>query len=83
MVVRWSMAALEGRAGGKEEEGKVGEECGASSCYVGHLVRHCVERPSVGGSSFLSWGPMASPPAQGTSRRALMHYLDVTSPIVI
>lgn len=57
---------------GEEKEEKVGEECGPR-LLCGHIVPHCAEEPSVGGSSFLSWGRMASPLAHGTSRRALTH----------
>ena len=37
----------------EEKEEKVGERCGAR-LLCGHIVPHCVEEPSVGGSSFLS-----------------------------
>jgi hypothetical protein len=56
---------------------------GWAHLLCGHIVPHCVEEPSVGGPSFLSLDRMASPLAHGTSRRALTHYLSVTSLIVI
>jgi hypothetical protein len=67
---------------GEEKEEKVGEGSGAR-LLCGHIVPHCIEEPSVGGPSFLSWGRMASPLAHGTSRRALTHCLGVTSLIVV
>lgn len=47
-----------------EEEEKVGERYGAR-LLCGHIAPHCVEEPSVGGSSFLSCDRMASPLAHG------------------
>ena len=67
---------------GRREGGEVGEGCEAR-LLCGHIVPHCIEDPSVGGPSFLSWGRMASPLAHGTSRRALTHCLGITSLIVI
>jgi hypothetical protein len=52
-VVRWNLATLGGLSGVEEKEEKVGERCGAR-LLCGHIVPHCVEEPSVGGSSFLS-----------------------------
>lgn len=71
--MRWNLATLEGLSG-KEMEENVGEGCGAR-LLCGHIVPHCVEEPSVGGPSFLSWGRMASPLAHGTSCRALTHWI--------
>jgi len=60
----------------------VGEGC-RTRLLCGHIVPHCVEELVLGEPTFLSWGPMASPLAHGPSRRALTHYLGVTSLIVI
>ena len=80
--MRWNLATLGGLSQGEETEERVGEVYGAR-LLCGHIALHCAEDPSVGGPAFLCRGRMASPLAHGTNRRALMHYLGVTSLIVI